>query len=322
TKTDTNGRFAFDNLSTEPGYSYQVTTVFQEADYSSDWLDFSDGEIKKSIEIIVYDSTTSNEAIIFAMTYIVMYPGPAGLHVEESYLLANESDRTYIGGTDIAANGERATLRFTLPKQAVEPQYLLGLMECCVFDTKDGFIDTMPVLPGAKKIAYSYLIEHGSEKYTFSRMLDYPILNYELLIRGEGIEVNSQQLATGEPANINGIHYQHFSGRNFAAGETLIAQLSGLPKSGDYQAVRWSAILLTVLIGGFILIYLMKKRHVQPAVTVASPDQQKHRLIIELAQLDDDFEAGGMTEEVYRQQRAMKKAQLVRLMQETERYLI
>ncbi len=188
-----------------------------------------------------------------------------------------------------------------------------------MFDTRGGFIDTMPVLPGAREIAYSYLIKHGSEEYTFSRMMDYPVLNYELLIRGEGIEVNSQQLAAREPANLNGIQYQHFSGRDFASGETLIAQLSGLSKSDDYQAARWSAILLTVLIGGFIFFYLMKRRPVQPASIQDDVDQRKLRLITELAQLDDNFEAGNITEDVYTTRRTANKAQLAKLMQDTER---
>ncbi len=43
TKTDSEGRFVFDGLSTEPDYSYEVTLTFQEAEYYGEWLSFDEG---------------------------------------------------------------------------------------------------------------------------------------------------------------------------------------------------------------------------------------------------------------------------------------
>lgn len=313
-KTDAEGRFAFDELSTEPGYSYQITTIFEEAEYSSDWLAFNDGETTKFIEVTVYDSTTSDETIKIAMAHAVVYIGPDSLQVEEYYLFANEADRTYIGTKEITTDGKKETLRFSLPKEAFEAQYLLGLMGCCIIDNQDGFVDTMPVLPGTKEIAYSYKVDHSSGRYTFSQNVEYPALRYDLLVQGEGIEVNSNQLSAKDPTEINGIRYQHFSGRDLAPGEILVAQLSGLPETNNQGTVKWVAIVLTVLVGGFVFTYLVRKKRVQPVSAEGSLDQGRKRLLIELAQLDDDFEAGRIAEEVYRRLRTARKAQLVELM--------
>ena len=47
-------------------------------------------------------------------------------------------------------------------------------------------------------------------------------------------------------------------------------------------------------------------------------DRRKQRLLVELTQLDDDFECGKIDEEDYRRLRAVRKAQLVELMQRSK----
>ncbi len=317
-KTNADGKFTFNSLSTEPGYSYQITTIFEEAEYYSDWLNFHDGETAKFIEVTVYNATTSDKAVKVVMAHIVIYAGPDSLQVEEYYLFANESGHTYIGAEEITTDGKRETLRFPLPEEAFEPQYLLGLMGCCIVAGPDGFVDTMAVLPGTKEIAYSYRIEPSSGKYTFSRRLEYPTLRYDLLIQGEGIEVSSDQLAAKGLVDIKGRPFKHFSGRDLAPGEILVAQLSGLPETNTQGAVKWVVLTLTILAGGFVFIYLMRKKRVQTVSAGVSLAQRRHNLIAELAQLDDDFEAGKIAEEVYRRLRTTRKAQLVGLMQRSK----
>ena len=72
TKTDAEGHFVFNGLSTESGYSYQAVLTFQEAEYYSEWLIFDEGETTKSAEVTVYDSTTIDEAIEVAMAHTII----------------------------------------------------------------------------------------------------------------------------------------------------------------------------------------------------------------------------------------------------------
>ncbi len=83
TKTDASGQFVFDSLSTESGYSYEVSLFFQQAEYYSEWLSFDEGETTKSTEVIVYNSTTSDEAIKVAMAHTIIYVGQDNLKVME-----------------------------------------------------------------------------------------------------------------------------------------------------------------------------------------------------------------------------------------------
>ena len=123
TKTDAEGWFAFDGLSTESGYIYEVTLTFQEAEYYGEWLSFDEGETTKSFEVTVYDSTTSDEAIKIATAHTVVYVEQDSLHVEEYYIFVNEADRTYIGSGEITTAGTRRTLRLPLPDKMTDLQY-------------------------------------------------------------------------------------------------------------------------------------------------------------------------------------------------------
>ena len=116
-KTDAQSRFVFEGLSTELGYSYQVTLNFQQADYTGDWISFDDGETNEFTEVTVYDSTTSDEAIRVAMAHTIIYVEQGSLEVVEYYLFVNETDRTYIGSTMATADGTKETRRFSLPEK-------------------------------------------------------------------------------------------------------------------------------------------------------------------------------------------------------------
>ena len=318
TRSDAEGRFLFDGLSTEPGYSYQVVLTFQQAEYYSRWLGFDEGETSKSVEVTVYDSTTSDEAIKVQMAHMIVYVEEGTLLVKEYFLFVNESDRTYIGSKEITTEGDRETLRFSLPDKATELQPGYGLMECCIVSSEEGFVDTMPILPGGKDVAYSYKVDYNSGTYTFSRNVNYTMARYDFLFQGEGIKVTSDQLVAEEPMNIEGTQFNHLSGRDFVPGDILVAQLSGLPETNNQEAVMWAVLALIVLTCGFSLTYLLRKKRVQPLSPEDSLEQKRQRLLVELAQLDDDFEGGKIPEEVYHRLRAVTKAQLVELIQRSK----
>ncbi len=312
TRTDTEGRFIFNGLATGPGNSYQVKLNYQQVDYVSDRLSFDDNETRKSTEVTVYDATTSDEAITVTMSHTVVYIEEGSLQVQEYFLFANMSDRTYIGSREVVP-GVRETLRFSLPDKATGLQPGFGLMECCVYDSEDGFVHAMPVLPGSEEIVYSYRIDYDSEKYLYSRKVNYPTLNYEFLVQAAGGEVISDQLVVKGPVDINGIQFNHFSGVDFTLGSTIETQLTGLPSAGNKGIILWVTVALGVLVGVVGFSYLVKKKRLQPVRTEVVSDRQK--LLVELAQLDDEFESGKIDEEVYRRLRAKKKSQLVVLVQ-------
>ncbi len=206
-----------------------------------------------------------------------------------------------------------------MPKEATALQLGYGLMECCIIGSEEGFVDTMPVLPGISEAGYSYKVNYNSGAYTFSRNMNYPTTRYDLLFQGESIEVTGDQLAAGEPITIEDTQFSHLTGEALAPGDILVVQLPNLPVTNNQGVAIWIALTLIVLAGGFGLGYLLRKKRVQPVRPEDSLDQRRQRLLIELAQLDDDFDGGKIPEEDYRRLRTEMKAQLVELIQGVKR---
>lgn len=331
TETDAEGGFIFSGLSTASNYSYNITLIFQEAEYSTELTVFSQGETTKSVDVTVYDATTSDEGIEVELSHTIIYIDGDGLLIKEFYLFANNTNLTYIGFRPDADSDTRQTLRFYLPDGAGEFQSTSDLMSCCIYSNDSGFVDSMPVSPGTREIAYSYKVSYDSGEYLLLRKADYPVADYYLLVQGEDIVITSDQLTREEPFEMGGTLFSYFSASALAPGETLVADISGLVQVGDQDVVTWVTLAVVVMVAGAVSGYLFirKKRpqpvrqeanigrkgqQPQPVAQEANLGRKRQRLLVELARLDDDFEAGKIAEDNYRRQRQDVKARLIELM--------
>lgn len=320
TKTDADGKFTFKNLITTKSYGYQITLKYQGADYNGDRLTFGATETTKAAELAVYDSTTSDAAIKVTNAHTIISAVEGGIQVKEYYQFINESDRTYIGTGD---GQDTRTLRFTVPKEATGLEYGLDFMQCCAVLSDGGVADSMAILPGPREMLFSYKINPSSGTYNLAQKMIYPVASYNLLVQSGVIQVSSDKLAPGQPIQIEGNRLNDYTTKNIAPGEVITAQLSNLPASSNpWSTVRWIALALVVLASVFGSFYVLKKRtkeQPQPVSVEGSFSRRKRRLLMELAELDENFENGKVEEGTYRQLRAAKKQQLVSLMQSMKR---
>ncbi len=320
TRTDAEGRFIFTALAPEADYSYNITLIFQEAGYDGERFGFSPGETTKTVQMTVYDATSSDEAIKVDISHTVIYIDSGRLLVKELYLFINDTDRTYIGSKRDAADEIRQTLRFSLPDGATGLQLEPAgdLMECCIRDSDDGFVDSMPVFPGFRNIAYSYSVSFAVGDYTLMRRVHYPIGLYELLVQDVGVRVTSDQMATSELLEFEGMRFNYLAGQGLAVGDVLVVNISDLPPTGDRVTAVWVALVLGLLTFGFGLSYLLRRKRLQPVSPRERLDQTRQSLLVELARLDDEFEAGKIPLESYRRLRQAKKGQLVELVKQAQ----
>ncbi|MFC1987545.1 hypothetical protein ACFLVH_03260 [Chloroflexota bacterium] len=214
--------------------------------------------------------------------------------------------------------GAKKTLAFILPEKTTDLQIGPELMSCCIYNSPDGFVDTMPVIPGGKELTYSYQIPNVSGDYVFSRKINYPTIKYDLLIQSGLVQNISSQLTQQDPLEISGTQFSHFSGSDFSPDDTLAAKISGLSKDNGQTIFTWVTIALLLLVSGSVSVYILQKRRLQP-VRLESRPPEREELLAELARLDNDFDSGQIDEEVYQRLRTEKKSQLVTLMQRTKK---
>ncbi len=149
--------------------------------------------------------------------------------------------------------------------------------------------------------------------------MNYPIELYELLVQDVGVRVTSDQMVTSEPLDFEGMRFNHLYSQELAVGDVLVVSISGLPQTSGPGTVMWVVLVLGLLTFGFGLSYLLRRKRLQPVVSPAERlDQRRQSLLVELAQLDDEFGAGKVPLERYRRLRQDKKAQLVELVKRSQ----
>lgn len=313
-KTDAKGYFVFDGLATVAGYSYTLAVTYQQADYTTSGVAFGPGVTKKTVDIIVYDATNTDESIRITTAHTIIFPTKGGIQVKEYSLFENSADKAYVGS---GINDDKRTLRLFVPEGATGLQYSLDLMECCVVNSEGGIADTMAAPPGNREMSYLYNVSARSGTFDYSNKVLYPTDAYTLLV-SDSIEASTDGLVPGNPVEFEGQRFNIYTLQKMNRGDLVRIRLSNLPKGSQQgNAVKWVAYAVVALAGTFTGIFLLKKRKpiAVPVVTKANLDRKKQELLVELAKLDDSFEGGELTEEVYRKQRALKKAQLIELMQ-------
>ena len=318
TVTDDQGRFQFTGLATDPGYGYLLSAHYTGVDYYN-LVVFGEDETSVSVEVPVWETTASDEAIRVVAAHVIVVVEEESLSVTEILQFSNNGDRTYVGSEETGADGRKATLVFTLPQGATDFEAAPELMQDLVFLGNSTFADTLPFPPGDRELVYSYrLAMPSSNDASILLAINYPTDGFSVMVQGKDVEVNSDQLTLAEPIGTDtGEWFIHLKAENIPRGVTLNIHLSRLSGGVDSASlVLW--IIIAVLILGIIVYVFKRKRAVSvpPAVLSVEGDiePQRQRLLREIAQLDDEFEQGSINEDIYRQRRSEKKAQLLELM--------
>ncbi|MDY6835669.1 MAG: hypothetical protein SVY53_12795 [Chloroflexota bacterium] len=270
TLTDDSGGFEFVELSTDAAYAYFLTTVHQNVEYMSNLVQFDEEEVAKTMDVTVYDAASdenySTSHIRIGMAHSLIHVQEGSIFVEEFISIINDGNQTYVGSEEIpGSNGQLfATLKFYLPSDADKTtlQYAQGIMSGRAFKNSDGFVDTLPVTPGAKEIAYSYEIPFTTGSYTFNVRTNYHTSGVALLIQDNiGVSDFSDQLVHGETTEISGEaeRFTSYSASNIGPNNVLEIELSRAPD--DYQDVyKWIGIVFAIMAVIVPIAYVIARR--------------------------------------------------------------
>ncbi len=330
TKTDAQGRFRFEGLDITKDITntYQVVVPdYQGAEYDGDYLTFAPDKTTIPLEMAVYDPTTDGSTIKVVATHVVMYVQEGNLLVEEFYQFSNSADKTYVGTKVVDDQGRKETLRFGLPTGASQIEIGAGLLEQRVVGTAGGFVDTVGVAPGNKEVSFVYIIPFSGGKYDFSKAVEYPTDSLNFFVqRQSGIQISSSQLTDLGTVQAQNMEFARYSGKNLAPGTVINASLSGLAAVSSQDDLRWVALIgAAVVLAGLLGLWWRRRRGTpqmevstvgtpQPGA-LSTPAEWQQTLLVQLATLDDSYEAGVVSEVEYRRRRAELKAELVTLME-------
>ncbi len=317
TTTDVDGRYQFDLTDTPQDWVFRTAVFYNDIEFGSDFsqLTFSQPEIE--LPIIIYEKSTDSAIITVNQLHtIVTNPTNETVEVNQLYVVSNSGNAVYAGPS---GNVEDGTFELALPADAelLEFQRGFGTLDSFfptdeLIPTANGWVDTLPVRPGQTSLV---LLARYTLPYAGSTTLSHPLFynTAELnLVVPEGITITGQNgwqdtgLQTLENSTFS--TYQQI---NFPAQSTLTATLNGFPRQTTGVVGRNETVELLVGGGALLIVIAIAVFTIRqwqvPTYPIAD---QKADLLQEIADLDDEFEAGKLNKSQYLSERESLMAEL------------
>lgn len=263
-RTDPLGHFRFEGLSTSGDDVYTLAVRYQGVDYTIAGVQMDARSPSQRVEIHVYETTTSAEAVTVPLDHqiVTARPDERRLQVVNYLEVANRGDRTVVP----AEAGE--TLGPPLPEGAENVQFLGALSEAGAL--LDGRLSNLnqAIPPGEHALLFAYELPYGEDSFVFRKSLDYPTVKAVFLMSAEDAEAESQQLPARKEADTAAGAHQIPTGEGLAAGTVLEVTLTGLPMGGgtSLQGVLAPAAVILAILGlGAVVAYARFRRRRVPA---------------------------------------------------------
>ena len=330
-QADSEGNYRFENLPTEHSILYAVEAEYQDIPYVSDQPGlFMPDTTETTLDLNVYEPTTSAEAISITQLHYLLSFTPDAVNAVQIFVIGNDSNQTYIG-----QGGQ--TFTFAVPDGVTGVTFQNDPTGTRFRETEAGYADTAPVLPGQEgsSIVVIYDIPYDGDSLTINLPLPADTTDLNILMSEQGASLSSEQVQLVETRQVQGNEFAIFNGGSMAKGDTLTLHLTGLDDLTFESAsnipgatvttppVNQNLLLWIIIgLGGFAIVggglaYPLMRPQLthQSSVYSDDPELYRQKLLLMLARLDETFEAGELEEEVYHRARTKYKAELVEVLE-------
>jgi mono/diheme cytochrome c family protein len=331
-QADADGSFRFERLDTTSHAFYRAEVVYNDVSFPGDFVNFEPDSTQLSLPLNVYETTASDEAIsVERLHFIVLGNQPGFLSVLELYQFSNSGDRAYVGTVD--EKGLRETVRMALPAGAHNLLLQQGTLGVDFLEADDGLIATAPIVPGKEtfEAAFVYVVPYSGATLSLDRPLYYDTASVNGLVLNVGAKLESDVLTFGGERTAQGQTFLQYTAQNLKPGQVLPISLYDLDKiqfASTSDSSASSTVMPSTGLGQTTLLWVMLGLGVVAiAFSVSYPSlrsrlggetpggesnlaQERQRLLLSLARLDQAYEDGELNETVYRRARALRKAEL------------
>ncbi len=333
TQADSTGHYTFEKLPTDHSILYAVEGRYKDITYLSDQPGvFTPDSTETTLNLNVYETTTSAEAVKVTQLHYLMSFTPEAVNVVQIFVVGNEGKQTYVG-----ENGR--TLSFSLPQNAQDVTFENDSTGLRFVKANGSYADTEPITPGKESLSIVavYKIPY-EDSLTINVPLPADVASTNLLMQDQGAKLSSEQLQFVETREFQGDSFSIYSAANLKKGQELTLQLTGLkdlsftnsettsagaiaPSGGINQNhLRWIIVGLGAAVVAFVAVGYPYLRPQVARQIDSDEDVQQHRqrLLLMLARLDEAFASGELDKRIYHRARAKSKAELVQLMEQND----
>ncbi|MFQ5706030.1 MAG: hypothetical protein ACE5HO_01190 [bacterium] len=304
TTTDSRGRFAFKNLEVGKRFAYYPATVVGGIEYYGDVVTLTPDTLNRRSDITTFEPSASDSSISVVTQHIIVTPGAGVLQVKEIAVFSNRGRHTYVGSVPAGQPGKNIVLRMDLPDNAKDVQFGGDLMACCAMVSGNHIFDTMEFKPGVRQEVVSYLLPYKGQSTSVVKKVAYPTAAIDVFLPENLGALQAQGFVSQGSFQIRGENYTRYTAAGFARGRVLTLTFGGLPAApADW---RWlpPVVLGLLLVVGFTTYHLRRRaqstaQQITDETAASEVDPERQRLLAEILQLDEAYEAGEIDENTY-----------------------
>lgn len=245
--SDARGRFAFRVARPDSAAMYVVSTLYDGIGYFSAAFSTASRGGADSIVLSVFDTSSAGAPLDVAVRHLVI--SAAGEDGSRDVL-----DIVQVGNpgtTTMVSRARTPTWRMLLP--AGIEAFRVGEGDVppeAVQRSGDTMLVTAPFPPGLKQVVGMYVVPNGTRALKVP--IDQPTARLEVLVEDTRANASGAALEGGDPLQLQGRTFRHFSSARVVRGETATITF-GAPQS--HANLAWMAIALSALLlasGGWL----------------------------------------------------------------------
>jgi hypothetical protein len=277
------------------------------------------------------ETTASDADISLGRVHYIIEYDSTNIYVAELYLFDNSGRRVYVG--DEGQDGRPETVRIVLPPGAENVVSQEGGLDPRFKLTPGALIDSAPIFPGSasQAIFFVYGLPYQGDTFRLEREVPYAVENVSVLSADVGPQLSGEQLTPLGVRQAEGQAYRDYEGSPLEKGAKLVVNIAGLasvraataepsaPAAAVSQGtLRWLTLGLALL--ALLVVGAYPRLRQRPAEKRGESEVEIRRreLLRAIADLDDAYQAGELTESSYRSRRQQLKAELLSLMRDAD----
>lgn len=303
------GTFTIENVPNVAHRGFIVVVNYQDVEYTSEPQFLMQGQALQPFDVVVYETTTDVSQLNIQRAHIfVEQAAPDLLQVVEVYVISNDGLQTVVPAEDGAP-----VVTFTLPKNAVNLQLDGGVLGDRFVETEDGFGDTMAI-PGAsqQQVIFAYDLAYDGD-LELSRHFTLNVDSVVILLP-EGLQLKSDYFTDNGQQSFQGQVFNMYSSQPIPADGEITLRIKGRSGQGGAAAGQPNSLLIgvgglgVVLIALGVWLYYRDRNLMEADLEEDAGLETLEDVLDAIVALDEQYQAGNLTEEAYRKRRAELKA--------------
>lgn len=325
-QTDAQGRFVFDNLETGETFEYVVGIRYNGQLHRSDSIKLEKALHRTGVLVRVGQEASQapeSEEIPSVLQVpkrlmMVIFKGDH-LKVREVLVLRYTGSVPYTGTASHAGNMS-FSLHLPLPEGYYDLGQVQGLDVNHVHRHPSGLYYTAPISAGEHRVVYTYALPFRHDQTILFATHSLPTSVFDVFVEDTHLVATSNMPFEG-PVVAEPHAFLHFRATGLSMSDRSWLQLTQHAPTPSWLRVGAYGLTFAIALLGIVIpVFGNRRKQGETNPSLGSTTERVtqyqaayQQLLLTIAKLDDQFDAGSIAEEVYRRQRQVYKQQIVEL---------